>query len=146
MIALRSWRPQAGRLLTLLLLLALALAAPSAALAGPVDWQEVEASADGRQWWDAGSLRFDRQGRLSVLSRYQPAAGAEAADDDRPPLGRLYVMQLDCDEELYRDTAVNGVPRWGAPWLPAAGDALTTRVLQAACAAARSQRSSDATG
>jgi hypothetical protein len=133
-------------LLPLLLVLGFALLAPAAAWAGPVDWQEVEASADGRQWWDAGSLRFDREGRLSVLSRYQPAADPEAAENERPPVGRLYVMQLDCDEQLYRDTAVNGLPRWGAPWLPAAGDDLTTRVLQAACSAARSPRSSDATG
>ena len=54
-------------------------------------------------------------------------------------------MQLDCDEELYRDTAVNGLPRWGAAWQPAAGDNLTIRVLHAACDAARRPRESDAT-
>lgn len=132
-------------LLPALLVLGLALV-PAGAWAGPVDWQEVQASADGRQWWDAGSLRFDRQGRLSVLSRFQPAGDPGADDDARPPLGRLYVMQLDCDEKLYRDTAVNGLPRWGAEWQPAAGDDLTARVLQAACAAVLRQRSSDATG
>jgi hypothetical protein len=133
-------------LLPLLLVIGLALVPAAAAWAGPVDWQEVEASADGRQWWDAGSLRFDRQGRLSVLSRFQPAADPDAPEDARPPLGRLYVMQLDCGEALYRDTAVNGLPRWGAEWQPVAEDDLTSRVLQAACGAARGQRSSDATG
>ena len=132
-------------LVTLLVLIGLWLAAPAAAWAGPVDWQEVESSAEGRQWWDAGSLRFDREGRLSVLSRFQPAAAADAAEDARPPTGQLYVMQLDCDEELYRDTAVNGLPRWGATWQPAAGDNLTIRVLHAACAAARLAQESDAT-
>lgn len=136
--------PFAAALLAVLLLLGCWLAAPAAAVAGPVDWQEVEAGPEGRQWWDAGSLRFDRDGRLSVLSRFQPAA-ADAAEDARPPVGQLYVMQLDCDEELYRDTAVNGLPRWGAPWQPAAGDNLTIRVLHAACDAARHPRKSDAT-
>jgi hypothetical protein len=132
-------------LLAALLVIGLWLAGAAAAWAGPVDWQEVEASADGRQWWDAGSLRFDRDGRLSVLSRFQPAPAPDAAADDRPPVGQLYVMQLDCDEELYRDTAINGLPRWGAPWQAAAEDDLTTRVLHAACAAARPMASTEAT-
>jgi hypothetical protein len=134
-----------GRLLVALLVLGLWLAAPTAAWAGPVDWQEVEAGPEGRQWWDSGSLRFDREGRLTVLSRFQPAAAEDAADEARPPVGQLYVMQLDCDEELYRDTAVNGLPRWGATWQPAAGETLTIRVLHAACAAARLSQESDAT-
>ncbi|KEF42686.1 MAG: hypothetical protein ER33_03875 [Cyanobium sp. CACIAM 14] len=133
-------------LLASLLVLGLWLSGATAAWAGPVEWREVEASPDGRQWWDAGSLRFDREGRLSVLSRFQPAASADAPGDQRPPLGQLYVMQLDCDEALYRDTAVNGLPRWGAPWQAAAGDDLTSRVLQAACEAALSRRTADATG
>ena len=137
--------PVAAGLLALFLLFGCWLAAPTAAVAGPVDWQEVEASAEGRQWWDAGSLRFDREGRLSVLSRFQPAAAPDAPDDARPPVGQLYVMQLDCDDELYRDTAVNGLPRWGAPWEAAAGETLTIRVLHAACEAARRPLESDAT-
>ncbi|KAF0653304.1 hypothetical protein L107_09126 [Cyanobium sp. Copco_Reservoir_LC18] len=137
--------PVVAALLALLLLVGCWLAGPAAAMAGPVDWQEVEAGPEGRQWWDAGSLRFDREGRLSVLSRFQPAAAADAPEDARPPVGQLYVMQLDCDEELYRDTAVNGLPRWGATWQPAAGDNLTIRVLHAACDAARRPRESDAT-
>lgn len=98
------------------------------ALAGPVEWREVPAGPEGRQWWDAGSLRRDRRGRLSVLSRFQPAE--EASN------GRLYVMELDCDQQLYRDVAVNGLPRWGSEWSPAAGDSLTMETLRAACAAA----------
>jgi len=108
------------------------------ALAGPVDWQEVPASPAGRQWWDAGSLRRDRRGRLSVLSRFQPAETAPAEAEAAAPAraGTLYVMELDCDQELYRDVSVNGIPRWGAPWSLTGGDPLTTATLRAACAAA----------
>ncbi len=131
----------AQRLAPLLLVLVLMLAPPSA-LAGPVDWQEVPATAEGRQWWDAGSLRFDRQGRLSVLSRFQPPAPAaeEGEAPERPTIGTLYVMQLDCDQALYRDTSVNGLPRWQAEWRPVAGDGLMTSVLNEACAAAAAIR------
>jgi hypothetical protein len=123
-------------------LLLVLLLAPPLAMAGPVDWQEVPATSEGRQWWDSGSLRFDRQGWLSVLSRFQPPA--PATDDgepaERPTIGTLYVMQLDCDQALYRDTSVNGLPRWQPEWRPVAGDGLMTSVLKEACAAATASR------
>ncbi len=132
-------------LLPLLLLGVLLLTAAPAVWAGPVEWREVASSPAGRQWWDAGSLRPGREGRLSVLSRFQPAPDADAADE-RSPIGRLYVMELDCGQQLYRDTAINGLPRWGAPWQAASSDDLTTRVLQAACSAAQPGSRSDAQG
>ena len=122
------------------------------AWAGPVEWREVPATAKGRQWWDAGSLRRDRRGTLSVLSRFQPPAGpdgeaapqASAAPESpdlkprsaRQPFGTLVVMELDCDLHLYRDVAVNGLPRFNATWQPTGGDPLVAATLQEACAAA----------
>lgn len=108
------------------LLLLLVLPLP-VAWAGPVDWQEVQATADGRQWWDAGSLRISRNGMLTVLSRYQPAERDQ---------GELYVMEIDCGQRLYRDTAVNGLPRWGAAWQAISGDGLIASVIEESCQAA----------
>jgi hypothetical protein len=128
-----------GRRLAPLLALLLLLISPALAGAGSVEWHEVPSTAEGRQWWDSGSLRFDRQGRLSVLSRFQPPtpAGDDGEPAVRPAIGTLYVMQLDCDEALYRDTSVNGLPRWQAEWRPVAGDGLMSSVLNEACAAAK---------
>jgi hypothetical protein len=140
---------------------ALVLSPAGPVWAGPVSWQELPASAEGRQWWDSGSLRLSRQGNLTVLSRFQPApkpapdaaatapAGAAAAptvgnDPDpqspRQAPGVLYVMELDCDQALYRDLAVNGLPRWGSPWQPAGPDDLVRRLLQEVCAAGANLR------
>ena len=149
---------QAGLALALLLIgLALppagsALMGLSPAWAGPVDWREVPASATGRQWWDAGSLRRDRRGTLSVLSRFEPLAEPAGAAVEqaspasgspeakaravRQPVGTLVVMELDCDLALYRDVAVNGLPRFNATWQPTGGDPLVAATLQEACAAA----------
>ncbi len=160
------------RRLLLPLLLALVLLLPSRAWAGPVSWKEVPPTAEGRQWWDEGSLRRNRAGHLTVLSRFQ--AAPESADDasgatgssasensvstssaaapagslppgvdqrppaaarTAPPISRLYVMELDCDQSLYRDISVNGLPQFGASWQPTGSDDLTAEVLRQACAA-----------
>lgn len=128
-----------GALLALVaaLLLGWGAVAPPIAWAGPVEWREVPATAEGRQWWDGGSLRLSREGNLTVLSRFQPATpsgGAEGAPE-RPPASTLYVMELDCGQELYRDISVNGLPRFRADWQAVAGDSLTAETLRAACQA-----------
>lgn len=103
-------------------------------LAGPVAWQEVPASPQGRQWWDAGSLRVTRGGYLSVLSRFAAAPSA-GQDGGRAPARDLYVMEIDCGQGLYRDTSVNGIPRLRPDWQAAGADALIDAVIEAACAA-----------
>ncbi|CAK6695199.1 hypothetical protein VB734_03395 [Synechococcus sp. BA-124 BA4] len=124
MNALRRWL-RAAMLAAALLLFALT-AGSGPAHAGPVNWQEVPESPAGRQWWDKGSLRLSRDGELSVLTRFQPAS------EDR---GQLYVMELDCGQKLYRDTSVNGLPRFKAEWQPTGGDDLISAVLDQACSA-----------
>jgi hypothetical protein len=125
--ALLSW--------VLLLLMGLAPLATGTppALAAAVDWREVPANEDGRQWWDAGSLHRSRGGHLSVLSRFQPAGNA-----GRPRAPDLYVMEIDCGQRLYRDTSVNGLPQFGAQWQAPAGDSLIESVIEASCAAGSS--------
>ena len=194
----------------LLLLLGLLLLPPGV-WAAPVSWIEVPPTAEGRQWWDAGSLHYNRAGHLTVLSRFQsaPSLEAQASASQAGPLSpaaappataprgndgpdgasrpagapgsapgeaaaapaldsatnagnttshgpagslpagldrraggsgatsisRLYVMELDCDQSLYRDISVNGLPRFGATWQPTGSDDLTAEVLRQACAA-----------
>jgi len=117
---------------------------PTVALAGPVNWQEVPSTAEGRQWWDSGSLRATTTGNLSVLSRFQPPNpgdsknGTTGESEPKPKrMADLYVMDIDCDQQLFRDTSINGIPQFKAEWLPAAGDNLISAVLEGSCTAAR---------
>ncbi len=136
---LRTWLP--ALILGLFCLLSAAL--PLAA--APVEWREVAPTPDGRQWWDAGSLRLNRSDHLTVLSRFQPASQDSSQDSSqgaRQGSGGLYVMELDCDQNLYRDTSINGIPRWRAEWQPGGEDDLTAEVIRAVCAAGEGLTSS----
>jgi hypothetical protein len=109
-----------------------------------VNWQEVPSTAEGRQWWDSGSLRATTTGNLSVLSRFQPPNpgdsknGTTGESEPKPKrMADLYVMDIDCDQQLFRDTSINGIPQFKAEWLPAAGDNLISAVIEGSCTAAR---------
>ena len=140
-LAARLAIPVAGLLAWLVVWL---VCLPSSALAGPVNWQEVPSTAEGRQWWDSGSLRATKTGNLSVLTRFQAASpgapdnGTTAESDPKPKrMADLYVMEIDCDQELFRDTSINGIPQFMAEWLPASGDNLITAVIEGSCTTAR---------
>ena len=100
----------ARSLLLLLLVVGILAAMPGRALAGPVDWHEVASTSEGRQWWDGGSLRTSRGGNISVLTRFQ-----KPVSEEQPrTLSDLYVMEIDCGQELFRDTSINGLPQFRA--------------------------------
>ena len=96
--------------------------------AGQVEWREVPSSGEGQQWWDAGSLRLKKDGTVSVLSRY-----SLRQEDDRPALGTLVVMEIDCSQQLYRDKQKNGLPQFKAEWQPSGSDPLIDGVLSGVC-------------
>ena len=97
--------------------------------AGQVEWREVPSSGEGQQWWDAGSLRLKKDGTVSVLSRY-----SLRQEDDRPALGTLVVMEIDCSQKLFRDKQKNGLPQFRAEWQPSGSDPLIDGVISEVCA------------
>ena len=115
-------------LLALLVVVLMQTAVAQMVFAGPVDWREVPSTSEGQQWWDAGSVRRTREGNVSVLSRY-----SLKTEDESPALGTLVVMEIDCDQSLYRDTQKNGLPRFRADWEAPAKDDLITEVINAVC-------------
>ena len=143
MSSARSIHTLLSRCLAVLLGAFLVVLPAAPAWAGPVDWHEVAATSEGRQWWDAGSLRVNRNGNLTVLSRFQPAAPEDQArnpdgSEARPPASDLYVMEIDCGQNLYRDTSINGIPQWGSSWQAAGGDDLISSTITAVCEAGNS--------
>ena len=126
MTRVQQWLTSA--LLALLILVSTQPSIAQPVFAGPVDWREVPSTSEGQQWWDAGSLRKTKEGNVSVLSRY-----SLKTEDESPALGTLVVMEIDCDQSLYRDTQKNGLPRFRADWEAPAKDDLITEVINDVC-------------
>ena len=126
MTRVQQWLTSA--LLALLILVSTQPSIAQPVFAGPVDWREVPSTSEGQQWWDAGSVRRTREGNVSVLSRY-----SLKTEDESPALGTLVVMEIDCDQSLYRDTQKNGLPRFRADWEAPAKDDLITEVINDVC-------------
>ena len=124
-----------ARLLAWFLALILLMAGAPSAWAGPVEWIEVPATSEGQQWWDKGSLRLNRRGELTVLSRFTPAA----TDEEAKPSGQLYVMAIECGSQRFRDLQVNGLPKLQPQWEIAADDALISSVMDQVCLEAQQQ-------
>ena len=122
------WLGQGVMLLLLTLFIPCGFLEAEIASAGPVEWKEVPATEAGQQWWDIGSLHYDKDGNLSVLSRFTPAL----REGEKQQNGSLYLMHVDCDQKLFRDTSVNGLHRFRAEWKPSDGDELIDAVIDAA--------------
>ena len=73
----------------------------------------------------------DKDGNLSVLSRFTPAL----REGEKQQNGSLYLMHVDCDQKLFRDTSVNGLHRFRAEWKPSDGDELIDAVIDEVCTA-----------
>lgn len=115
--------------MALLMSFVLTLIPVGAVLSGPVEWKEVAASEAGQQWWDLGSLQRERNGQLSVLTRFLPSQ-----EEGEPRAnGSLYVMKIDCEQKLFKDTQVNGLPQFRSQWQPSGGDALIDAVIEEVC-------------
>ncbi len=97
--------------------------------AGPVNWEEVEPSEAGRQWVDLGSIKINKDGNFNVLSRFE----VSSKTDQQPKKSSLFVMQINCSKNIFRDTYVNGIPKFSSEWHSGDGDSLIINVLNKVC-------------
>ena len=115
--------------ISLAILLIISWSNASLAIAGQVEWIEVPQSIEGRQWWDSGSLRQTKDGFRSVLTRFS----AENLNEEDSKVTRLYVMEIECDQRLFRDVSINGLPRLNPKWENSGDDSLINSVIDEVC-------------
>ncbi len=96
--------------------------------AGPVQWIEVPPTKEGNQWWDMGSVR-EKNNKLRVLTKYKQAKSD--LNEKSNPI--LYVMDIDCEKNYFRDVSENGIPKFKKDWKSSQGDKLINEVIQQVC-------------
>jgi hypothetical protein len=83
-----------------------------------VEWHEVAATSEGRQWWDSGSLRTNKNGNLTLLSRYQstPQSAPKSTAQSIEPIQSIERSNENQDQankqpNKFQDQAIKQSPR-----------------------------------
>ena len=92
-------------------------------------WQEVPSTYYGREWWDKQNVNQHQYGEIKVRTKFKPKKKNKSLYVEET----LYVMQIDCKENLYRDTSVNGFPRLNSNSASPNADALINIVMNEVC-------------
>ena len=97
---------------------------------GNVDWVLLKENKDGKEWLDRGSIKPLRNGEISILTKFfrNPT---DSNDDGELS---LYVMRINCDDNKFKDTSINGIPQFNSKWQTSKNDELIDIVIENSCA------------
>ena len=101
---------------------------PSKAISD-VDWILLKENQDGKEWLDLGSLKRIKNDEISVLTKFfeNPKKENEKGKTS------LYVMNINCKSNQYKDTSINGFPTLNSKWQDSDNDELIEVVIEKAC-------------
>ena len=94
-----------------------------------VDWVLLKENNDGKEWIDMGSIKETNAGEITVLTKFlknpkEPSDKAELS---------LYVMRINCNDNTFKDTSINGIPQFGSKWQSSNNDELIEVVIEKSC-------------
>ena len=98
---------------------------------GNVDWVLLKENKDGKEWIDMGSIKSINDKEISVLTKFLQNP---KDSDDKEKLS-LYVMRINCPEEKFKDTSINGIPQFNSKWQTSKNDELIDVVIKKGCSA-----------
>ena len=95
---------------------------------GNVDWVLLKENNDGKEWIDIGSIKEINADEVTVLTKFlrNPKEG------DKKQLS-LYVMRINCNDNTFKDTSINGIPQFGSKWQSSNNDELIEVVIEKSC-------------
>ena len=70
-----------------------------------VDWVLLKENNDGKEWIDMGSIKAINDKDISVLTKFLKNP---KDTNDKEELS-LYVMRINCEENKFKDTSINGI-------------------------------------
>ena len=96
---------------------------------GNVDWVLLKENNDGKEWIDMGSIKEINNGELTVLTKFL-INPKESSDKEQLS---LYVMKINCNDKIFKDTSINGIPQFGSKWQSSNNDELIEVVIEKGC-------------
>ena len=101
---------------------------PSNAI-GDVDWILLKENKDGKEWLDLGSLKKINNNEISVLTKFFK----KPTNENNEGQTSLYVMRINCLKNQFKDTSINGFPKFNSKWQEPDNDELIEVVIENAC-------------
>jgi len=98
---------------------------------GNVDWVLLKENNDGKEWIDMGSIKAINDKDISVLTKFLKNP---KDSNDKEELS-LYVMRINCTEQKFKDTSINGIPQFNSKWQTSNNDELIDVVIKKGCSA-----------
>ena len=85
----------------------------------------MASSNNGKQSIDLESIKYDSKGILSLLTKYSKI------DEQKQEVinTHLYLMEIDCEQRLFRDVAKNGINQNGYKLKDSNGDKLIKKTI-----------------
>ncbi len=96
---------------------------------GNVDWVLLKENNDGKEWIDMGSIKEINDREITVLTKFfkNPKKSSEKGQLS------LYVMRINCNDKIFKDTSINGIPQFGSKWQTSNNDDLIDVVIEKSC-------------
>ena len=96
---------------------------------GNVDWFLLKENNDGKEWIDMGSIKEINAEEITVLTKFLKNP-EESRDKEQLS---LYVMKINCNDKIFKDTSINGIPQFGSKWQTSNNDELIDVVIEKGC-------------
>ena len=96
---------------------------------GNVDWVLLKQNNDGKEWIDMGSIKEINTKEITVLTKFLKNS-KESSDKEQLS---LYVMRINCNDNTFKDTSINGIPQFGSKWQTSNNDELIDVVIEKSC-------------
>ena len=96
---------------------------------GNVDWVLLKENNDGKEWIDMGSIKEINSEEITVLTKFLRNP-KESSDKEQLS---LYVMRINCNDKIFKDTSINGIPQFGSKWQSSNNDELIDVVIEKGC-------------
>ena len=94
-----------------------------------INWVEVDRTSNGIQFIDSNSIKYNKRGFLSVITKY-----SEISPDTQTIINsNSYLMAVDCENRLFSKLPLNGELKQVKIWEEPTNDKLIKKTIINSC-------------